>query len=89
MEDSFEITKPCRKFTTTDKTMVFVDNLDPFCYIYEAQEFIDCINSALMELFRDDLDDDVHEGAEAFFKLNKSTLTYQKKRSAVHYCFLW
>lgn len=89
MEDSFEITKPCRKITSSDKTMGFVDNLDPFCYIYDAQEFIDCINSALMELFRNDFEDNVHEGAEAFFKLDNSTLTYYQKRREQPYIIVF
>lgn len=30
----------------------YINNLHKFCYIYEAQEFVDIINTALMELYK-------------------------------------
>lgn len=80
--DGYEIKKPVVRVDETSdaNSLGYIDNLDPFCYIYEAQEFVDSMNGAIMELFADEAVDEF-DGIHAFFNLSGSKLTYYQKIS--------
>ena len=55
----------------------YLDNLDPFCYIYEPQEFVDSKNNAISEALHEwgyDNIDDLSE--QAFFSLEGGKLVF-------------
>lgn len=58
MKKGYEFEKPCIRKDSTDNTLGYINNLNPFCYIYEPQEFLDSINRAIIELFYDDKEED-------------------------------
>lgn len=96
IEEGFSYKKPCvRKYKTKDADgnevetdQGFIDNLDPFCYIYEPQEFVDSMNRALMELVRD-YDNRYFEASEIFFKLESGKLTFYQKKHDVPYIIVF
>ena len=53
-----------------------MDNLDPFCYIYEPQEFVDSINNAIAEAYRDYGNALKDIPKFAFFHLDNGKLTF-------------
>lgn len=82
--ESYKIKKPYVK--GIDETNAFVDNLNPFCYIYEAQEFVDSINRAIAETMEGNIEDEEIEQSQSFFLLEGGTLKfYQKARRLPYY----
>lgn len=53
----------------------FLDNLDPFCYIYEPQEFVDSMNNAIAEAYRA-YNKEGEAPKFAFFYLDNGKLTF-------------
>lgn len=103
MEDSFKRKKPVVKYDSEDSSKGYIDNLDPFCYIYEPQEFIDSINNALVELVKPYLrelnstkkspmaDEQLYKEIRnyAFFKLNGSTLEFYQENTLIPIIFVF
>lgn len=54
----------------------YLNNLDPFCYIYEPQEFVDSINNAIAETLKDYGIKDDNVPRYAFFHLEGGKLTF-------------
>ena len=66
-----------------------MDNLDPFCYIYEPQEFVDSINNTIAELLHDWGYDNIDSlGRLAFFSLEGGKLVfYQNSKLIARFVF--
>lgn len=79
--DGYKIVKPRVKNADDTGEMIYVDNLDPFCYIYEPQEFVDAINNAIARCIAKT--SDINEGdyytSTAYFKLDGTKLKYYQK----------
>lgn len=99
MEDSFKIKKPVIKNIENDSTKGYINNLDPFCYIYEPQEFVESINNAIIEAyysyFKGDSTNKISEEDFtnvknfAFFKLEGSSLKFYQLISSIPYIFVF
>lgn len=61
----------------------YLDNLDPFCYIYEPQEFVDSMNNAIAETLKDFGIENDNLGNTAFFCLEGGKLTYYQHSNAI------
>ena len=68
---AYKAVKPFKRVDTV-LDAVYLDNLDPFCYIYEPQEFVDSMNNALAEAFceLDPNKDTVECTKQAFFTID-------------------
>lgn len=84
-ESSYKFTKPIIRKKEDDETIGFIDNLNPFCYIYEAQEFVDSINRAIMDVLSDSLEIGELANTQAFFKLEGGYLKYYQRAKRFHY----
>lgn len=87
ISESYKITKPILRYTNTEKTIGFINNLDPFCYIYEAQEFVDSINRAIAEVIKTGMifEEGTLPNLEAFFKLEGSDLKFYQNAKRLPY----
>ena len=94
LRDAYSFLKPIkRKVTKTEidangKTTevetdeAYLDNLDPFCYIYEPQEFVDSMNNAIAEALKDFGASDEGVAKTAFFHLEGGKLTFYQHSGA-------
>ena len=98
--DSYIALKPVKKIVTQKVTddngnttevetdQAYLDNLDPFCYIYEPQEFVESMNFAIAEAVRDFGHDADSAATAAFFHLEGGKLSfYQGFGAAVKFVF--
>lgn len=95
---AYTINKPLIKKAENDESMGYINNLDSFCYIYEAQEFVDSVNIALSLLFDDEqrtITDELGNPSKelakadtrttnAFFVLDGSRLTFYQRANTVY-----
>ena len=95
---AYNINKPLIKKVENDESMGYINNLDSFCYIYEAQEFVDSVNIALSLLFDDEqrtITDPFGQPSKelskadtrttnAFFVLDGSRLTFYQRANTVY-----
>lgn len=69
----------------------FLNNLDPFCYIYEPQEFLDSINRALAEVcsefFTEDNNEEIY--TQAFFTLEGGKLKFYQRARKIPYFIIF
>lgn len=77
----YRIVKPRVKNADDTGEMIYVDNLDPFCYIYEPQEFVDVINNAIARCVAktSNINNGDFYTSKAYFKLDGTKLKYYQK----------
>lgn len=89
----YVFSKPVKKKvldTNSEETgEAYLDNLHPFCYIYEPQEFVDSINNAIVETVQDwGIDTTDLLARAAFFSLEGGKLVfYQHSQIPIKFVF--
>lgn len=75
---AYKAVKPFKRIHPVNSEKAYLDNLDPFCYIYEPQEFVDSMNNALAEAFceLDPNKDPVECTKQAFFTIDGNRLKF-------------
>ena len=81
LRGGYNVSKPVKRRVTVkengqDVEKAYLDNLDPFCYIYEPQEFVDSMNNAIAEAYRDYGNTLKDIPKFAFFHLDNGKLTF-------------